>query len=415
MKQFKMAMAGMLVIVGLGRTGMAQTSMAPTNAPQAVAPAQKSWADSVKLTGDVRYRYETIKDDSKLGTDKQPFTEQRNRIRARIGAEGKCDDLTVGIGIATATGAAGSGNPVSLNDTLGTGESMKSIFLNYAYMDYNCFGENPDGELHAVAGKMKNPFNTMIGSASLDDLIWDPNVTPEGVALKGQIGNDFAKLYANAGYIWVQERATGNSYGDDSMLYAGQAGVKLTFIPEVALTFGGSYYDFTHLQGMDLIDYQTPASAYGNSTKAGSVSGTTTNKAWASQFTPVVCFAQLDLWIAGLPMSLFGQTLHNTDCTTSFDNGSVYGARLGKAKNPHTWELGYSYEQLDADATPGLLADSDRWGGGTDGKGHEIYGKYQFMKNLQGVVTYYMDKKTISVASKTVDYDRLQVDLVASF
>ena len=244
--------------------------------------------------------------------------------------------------------------------------------------------------------------------------MFDPNVTPEGLALKGNVGCDSVKLFANAGYIWVQERATGNSPGDDSMLYAGQAGLKMNFIPEVALTVGASYYDFTHSTGNALIDYQTPASAYGNSTKS-TVSGSTTNKYYASDFKPVVYFAQLDVWVAGLPVSVFGQSLNNSDCSTSFKTGDLYGVTLGKAKNPYSWELGYSNEKLEADATPGLLTDADRWGGGTDGKGNKFYAKYQIMKNLQGVVTYYDDKKTISNPAKTVDYDRLQVDLVASF
>lgn len=261
MKQVKMAVAGMLVMASV--VGM---SVAQTNEPQSSAPPppQKTWADSVTIKGDVRYRYESIKDDSKLGTNKQPFTEQRDRVRARLGVEAKCnDDLKAAVGITTAQGTTGSGNPVSLNDTLTGGESKKSIFLDYAYLDYNFLGDNPN-EIHGIAGKMKNPFITLP-----DDLVFDPNLTPEGVGLKSQFGGGLATLFVNGGYIWVQERATGNSPGDDSMLYAGQAALKMQFVPEVALTVGGSYYDFTHLKGNDCIDYQSPASAYGNSTING--------------------------------------------------------------------------------------------------------------------------------------------------
>ena len=62
-----------------------------------------------------------------------------------------------------------------------------------------------------------------------------------------------------------------------------------------------------------------------------------------------------------------------------------------------------------------MFTDSDRWGGGTDGQGHKVYGKYQIMKNLQGGMTYFLDDKKISDASKTKDYSRLQVDVVAAF
>ena len=125
-------------------------------------------------------------------------------------------------------------------------------------------------------------------------------------------------------------------------------------------------------------------------------------------------FAQLDAWVGRLPVSVFAEVLNNVD-TDKNNQGESYGVCVGKAKNPRTFEVGYSYTKLDPDATPGMWTDSDRWGGGTDGKGHKIYGKYQIMKNLQAGVAYFVDEKKISDPAKTTDYDRLQVDLVASF
>jgi hypothetical protein len=43
-----------------------------------------------------------------------------------------------------------------------------------------------------------------------------------------------------------------------------------------------------------------------------------------------------------------------------------------------------------------------------------VFGKFQFFKNLQGAVTYFMDDKKISDPAEA-DYNRLQVDLTASF
>ena len=113
---------------------------------------------------------------SKLGTDKETYTRQRDRIRARLGADAKCNDnLKVWMGLTTAEGTTGTGNPVSLNDTLTGGESKKSVFLDYAYLDYNVLGDNPN-EIHGIAGKMKNPFITMP-----DDLVFDPNLDARSV------------------------------------------------------------------------------------------------------------------------------------------------------------------------------------------------------------------------------------------
>ena len=401
MKQVKVAVAGVLVMAGVAGMGMAQTS-----APQAATPppVQKTWVDWITFKGDLRYRNESINDDSKLDANKDTYTRQRDRIRARLGADAKCNDnLKAAIGLTTDEGT-GAGDPISGNQTLTGGGSKKSFWLDYAYLDYSFLGDNPN-EVHGIGGKMKNPFITFP-----DDLVWDPDLTPEGLAVKGQLGGGFATVFANAGYIWLQEV----SDKSDAKLYAGQAAVKLQFIPEVALTVGGSYYGFQHLKGFDLVDYQSPAGSYGNSTMNGSVSGSTTNKAWATEFTPVVYFAQLDLWVVGIPLSVYAQELSNGDAD-KLDKGHMYGVALGKAKNPKTWEVGYSYAEVEKDATLGSFADSDRWGGGADGKGHKLYGKYQIMKNLQAGVTYFKDEKTISDPAKTKDYDRLQVDLVAAF
>jgi hypothetical protein len=208
----------------------------------------------------------------------------------------------------------------------------------------------------------------------------------------------------------VQER----SDKDDLMLYGGQAAVKVQFAPEVALTLGGGYYGFQNMEGFDVIDWEAKNNAYGNSTVSGAISGSTTNKAWASEFTPVVYFGQLDVWLGTLPVVIFGQGLSNGDASKN-GGGQMYGLSVGKAKNPKTTEFGYSHAKVEKDATPGFLTDSDRWGGGTDGQGHKIYGKYQIMKNLQFGAAYFLDEKKISDPASTKDYSRMQLDLVASF
>jgi hypothetical protein len=397
MKRVKTVVAGVLVMASIGGMSMGQTIAPLSSTPP---PVQKTWADSITFKGDLRYRYESIHDDSKLDADKETYTRQRDRIRARLGAEAKCNDnLKAGVEFST-----GQSDPVSGNQSLGDGFGKKEFRLNLAFFDYNFLGDNPN-EVHAIAGKMKNPFITFP-----DDLVWDPDLTPEGLAIKSQLGGGFATLLANGGYMWVQER----SDKDDTMLYAAQAAAKLQFVPEIGLTVGASYYGYQNMKGYDVIDWESKNNSYGNSTVKGTVSGSTTNKAWASEFTPVVYFAQLDLRVAGLPLAVYAQELSNGEAD-QFDQGHLYGATLGKAKNPKTWEVGYSYTELEKDATVGMFTDSDRWGGGTDGKGHKFYGKYQIMKNLQAGVAYFLDDKTLSDSSKTKDYDRLQVDLVASF
>ncbi len=393
----KTTMAGWIVLAGLSGTCWAAESNAPAATP---APAPKTWVDSITIKGDFRYRNETINDDAKKNANKEDYTRQRDRIRARVSAEAKCNDnLKAVIGLST-----GGNDPISGNQTLGEGGQKKDMKLDLAYVDYSILADTSANEVHVVGGKMRNPFITMN-----DDLMWDSDLSPEGAALKSQFGNDTVTVYGNAASIWLQERDS----KDAGKLSAGQAAVKFRFAPELSLTVGASYYSFQDVQGYDVIDWEGKNNSYGNSTRAGTISGSSTNKAWASDYTPVVYFASLDFWVAGLPVSVFGQELSNGDAS-KYDQGHLYGVSLGKARNLHTFEVGYSYAELEKDATLGMWTDSDRWGGGTDGKGHKIYGKFQLMKNLQVGISYFKDEKGIA-SGKATDYDRTQIDLLASF
>jgi len=384
-------MIGMMVVTGAGMA-MAQTSAPPAKA--------KSWTDTVTVKGDLRYRYESIMDDSKKDSDGDTITRERNRIRARLSAEAKpADDLKVGVELST-----GQSDPVSGNQTIGDGFMKDEMKLNLAYLEWSALSSDSPHEAKFTAGKMKNPF------INVSDLVWDGDLTPEGVAFKGQLGSEKVSLLGNAGYIWVKERS---AESDDSMLYAGQGAVKIQFVPEVYLLAGASYYAYENMEGFDVVDWENRNSSYGNSTVKGTVSGSTTNKAYKYEYTPIEYFAELNIW-AGLPISLYGQMVANDDAD-DLEKGHLYGVLLGKAKNKGTFEIGYAFAELEKDAVVGAFTDSDRWGGGTDGKSHKMHAKYQITKNLQFGATYFMGERLISDDSKTTDYDRLQVDLVAAF
>jgi hypothetical protein len=399
----KRLMTGIVTTVGIASVGLAQSG-APSAPP-------KTWADNVTVKGDIRYRYESIEDDSKLNADKETFARERNRIRARAGIEGKCNDrLKAGIEFST-----GQADPVSGNQTIGDGFGKKEFRLNLAYAEFGCLHPDSPHAVKIVGGKMKNPF------INVADLIWDGDATPEGLAAQGQFASRFVDAMANAGYLWVQERSTDN---DDTLLYAGQGAVKVKFTPEVSLLLGASLYQYDNMEGYDVIDWERANNGYGNSTKAGSISKsagvTTTNKAWKTDFIPMEYFAALEVWVGGRPLTLLGQVLSNSEAD-DFEKGHQVGVTYGRAKNPKTFEVGYWYAELEKDAVPGFLTDSDRWGGGTDGRGHKFAAKYQVMKNLQLGATYFMGERKISLeedgkdSTDPTDYNRLQVDVVAAF
>jgi len=277
--------------------------------------------------------------------------------------------------------------------------------LNVAYFDWTVLNRDPQ-LVDVYGGKMRNPF------ICVSDLVWDPDLTPEGLAAKGQFSmGDTVTLLANGGYLWVQERATGN---DDTKIFAGQGAVKFQPIPEFYVMVGGSLYQYDNMKNYQVLDWEGKNNGYGNSTVNGTVSGGTTNKNYAYEYKPVEIFAELGVFVGGFPITVYGQTLSNSEADAN-KNGQLYGVTFGKAKNPKTYEVGYRYAKLEKDATVGAYTDSDRWGGGTDGEGSKVFAKYQIAKNLQVGANYFMDTKKISEPSKETDYSRLQVDLVFNF
>jgi hypothetical protein len=367
--------------------------------PSAPAP-QKIWADYITVNGNLRLREEVINDDAKKKANGEHYTRDRLRIKAQLGAEGKLDDLKLGLRIST-----GGADPISANTTLGDGDQKKEIRLDLAYLDYNFLGDNPN-ELRAIGGKMVQPLIAY----GIDDLMWDQDLTPEGLAAKGRVGNDRLTFLANAEYLYIKDRdSQPSAWG-----WVGQGALQFTFVPEAVLTLGGSYAGFQNFKGYDVIDWENKNNSYGNSTVKGTVSGGTTNKAWASDFTPIMGFGNLDLFLGKMPVSIYGQALTNPGAD---DNKSGYmgGISFFKAKNPKTFELGYAYALLEKNATLGMWTDSDRWGGGTNGKGSRFYGKYQINKYLQFAMSFFLDKKSIADNETETSYNRLQIDLQGAF
>ncbi|MDH3994746.1 MAG: putative porin, partial [Gammaproteobacteria bacterium] len=71
-------------------------------------------------------------------------------------------------------------------------------------------------------------------------------------------------------------------------------------------------------------------------------------------------------------------------------------------------------EDLEADATLGLVTDSDFMGGGTDGKGHKFTGKYALAKKWTVGATYFDGTRGQDLGNDA-DYQRLMLDTVFKY
>jgi len=338
-----------------------------------------NWSENVTFKGDVRARFESIDEDGK-------DTRNRGRVRARFGAYAKVND-EVDAAIAL---ASGEDDPVSTNQTLGEGFSSKGIRLDIASIDYH--PEVLPGSL--VLGKMRMPF------IAVNDLQWDGDLNPEGAALQLELpANDNIAFLLNGGGFYVMERGSDS----ETMLYGAQAAVKLKSDGFKVLG-GASYFTYDNIEGYGTIVDSTKG--FGN-TVDKDADGLTT---YTTGFDIVELFTELGFDV-GAPVVLAGNYVINQDADDD-DKGFMVGFTVGKLKDPGSFQFGYSYRELEANAVLGAFADSDAWGGGTDGTSHKLNLGYQIAKNLAGSVTYFISEKGID---SDVDYNRLQVDLSARF
>jgi len=349
-----------------------------------VLPDNLKWIEKVKLSGDLRYRHESI-DSEKEG--RWGKGRSRNRIRARLGIKGKVnDEVDAGLRI-----ASGSSDPSSTNQSLDNGFSSKDLWLDLAYFNWHPTAMKG---LDLYGGKIKNPFY----KAGKSQLIWDGDLNPEGIGAKYVMPlSENDKLYINGGGFWAEE----SSSGIDQSLWGAQTYLKHSFEKKNYFLAGVSYFDYGNTEGQATL-YDS-SDSYGNSVDSSGL--------YLNDYDLFEGFAEYGFDVSDMPVAVFGNYVQNTAAKTSEDTGWLIGCKFNKAKEPGSWELSYNYRDLEADAVIGVFSDSDFIGGGTDGKGHQFGGKYQIAKNLQAGLTYFINERGVDDDS----YRRLQADLIFKF
>ena len=353
--------------------GLEQTTAATAAAVSAVekSAGSASWTDKISWKGDFRYRYENIDQQGSDGRNRQ-------RVRARPALVAQVNDaLEVGFGLAT-----GSDDPVSTNQTLGGGGSSKGVTLDLAYFDWSGI----DG-WNVVGGKFKNPLEKPGGH----NMLWDGDWRPEGFNVQYSSGD----FFGTALFTWLES----DSRAGSEAAYGLQGGYKTAIGDGMTLKAGLGYYQIDTAGRLPFFD---AGDSFGNSVAPD---GT-----YLFDFRNVELFADLSMTLGDQPASVFANVIKNTDAD-QFDTGWAVGFKYGKASAPGTWELGWAYQELEADATLGLVADSDFGGGGTDNKGHVLKGSYALAKGTTLQVAYFFNEIGGNLGAQELDYDRLQVDL----
>lgn len=330
-----------------------------------VASQRTDWTNRIKLKGDVRYRHETLNTD----TNRE---RHRQRVRARVGIGAQVSDtVEVGVGLAT-----GGDDPRSTNQSLDDGFSTKDIRLDQAYAKWQANGFTVTG------GKFKNVLHRAGGT----ELAFDGDLTTEGVGVQYGAGPFFATGVA----LWLDE----SGGDDDSFLAGGQFGIKQDYSNGRDLRAGIGYYN--------VIDGRGESPFFDGNQRGNSVDG---NGDYLFGFEVVEAFAEFGFEAGGVPIVVFADYLQNLDAD-DFDTGYAIGANATYDR----WNFGYYYQELEANATLGLITSSDFGGGGTDNKGHVINGGYALTDKINLRGTLFLNERNGDLGIEE-DFDRLQLDI----
>ena len=194
------------------------------------------WVQRIKVSGDLRLRYEGIYDREERQADLSTVgipTRDRYRIRARLFFDGRISD-EVGAHLMLCTNEDGNLEATTTNQSFKNDFNDKGIYLHRAYATYR--PKWLQG-LEVTAGKFKNTFIHT-------DIMWDPDVNPEGIYERYQheLWQGF-RPFIQLGQMVVHEI---NKETDDAALYINQGGF-IWNINEVTWTLAGSYYDWSNL------------------------------------------------------------------------------------------------------------------------------------------------------------------------
>ena len=349
-----------------------------------------AWAAKTEFKGDVRVRQETVKIDG----ESDGKNKDRQRIRARLGAYTEINPQ-VNTGIRIATG--GGDDARSTNQDLDNYFDKKQLWLDQAYIDYHPTAVK---DLHLIGGKMPQPW------VSTGDVIWDSDINPEGVAAtyKHNLGNSGVEMFGSAGYYTLKDNVDGEGvqFRHDLSMYAGQLGTRFAPTDSLKVTLGGSVYGYKNDD-----DSKCPTTGTKTTPCALAVNGNST-----SEFRLYEGFGQVDIANLPLPLSLYGQYVHNAATDSDQDDAWLVGFK----SKLDAFSLDYNYRDVQRNAVVGAFTDSDFANGTTGSRGHKVKLGYEIDKNFGVGVTYYLTKADYATTTqKDANTNTLQLDVEAKF
>ena len=359
-------------------------------APAVDAATGLDWIDNnTNLTfyGDLRLRYE-VDWDSQNPSGAERDDRHRGRLRARLGFNYRlADDWSFGSRIRT--GDSRSQQSPHLTFVTDDGERDDLDFVLDRY-----FVQFKHGAFTGWGGRNTSPFWQQ------NELFWDEDVTPTGVAGTYDARLGEGTLSGIAGGFYLPD----GGYDLNGQMLAGQVKFALPIKPSQFIVAAGLHFMNGEEGANNLL-----------------------NRNGERDYLIGVGSAQWSVPLGKIPLTLGADVFNNFMDYDAADAagyspaadpddtlGYVLSATVGQLKQRHDWLLGYYYAHIETFAVNASYAQDDwiRFGNGpqtasSDFKGHEIRLAYTVSKNINVMARLYL----VDAISSVQDGRRFRLDL----
>ena len=309
---------------------------------------------SLRLSGDLRFRYEALRNQGFDALAEQP-DRNRLRVRARLALDGTINShFDWGLKLATGNFV----DPISSNQNLTDFFERKPFALERAFIRYDSKGETAGVQL--VAGKFEPTFRRT-------QMVWDEDVNVEGLseAIYFKTTTPLRQVKLVAFELPFNEVAAGK----DGVVFGGQVQSDWQLSRTVSASANLAYYDWNHadqvVTGLGALATQVNGGLANNlggvGTQQNGPLGTTNRVIRNAAGQPIGFLAGFNLvdflgnvtWQASgrFPVTFLIDYVHNaTGRVRNEKNGYWTGVQVGQAKEKGDWLFSYTYSRIEQDA-----------------------------------------------------------------
>jgi len=392
---------------------------------------RQSLVPRLRFYGDLRLRGEGFTYDEDPVANHTP-DRYRMRYRLRVGADADVTDFaTVHFRLASSQGNGnGVADPRSANITFGFQPDWPGgqIYIDRANLELKAPSSwipLERGSASLDIGKVGNPFQW---KAIRDLMLWDPDISPEGVTLRlaGEAAQGL-NLFFNGGWLIDQE----NAASKDPYLLGAQLGATFQITRELLLGARTTWYGFRALNANFICRGATGNNCNGTAGPAVNAAGNIPDGVSTAINGGQMNIGELGAYLtwsafSSWPVTLWGDVAENFTGRSSrqFGNGSeslAWSAGLAVGDKAKYIELGLGYFWVEANAFPSMFVESDWIDGRTNHKALVFWTVKRLFTNidLQTMVSFQNSindslpefKASVSQADRV----RFQTDLLVTF